>query len=297
VPVWIVLEVFLGLAQVINGGSLNGIWWWLGERRFTYGGIGIAQIRLFDEGWIRAYGTFSHPNSLAGFLLLSWWWWKKEIRDPPRRAGKILDFRKIFYWIVNWSAVFGIILTGSRVVWALGLGMIVFEQLHIKNFRKLIKRADFKKKMLGNIFLGGGIICLVLGIISIDYRVSDFVGGWDVNSWKKREMLGMASIRMIKKYPLFGVGAGNFVVNLSKFQSGSFYWMQPVHNIFLLIWNEIGVLGVILGLVFGANKLIGFKWKKYIWLLIIVWVTGMFDHYWLTLPQNAWLLAIILGVI
>jgi len=67
VPIWIIFEAFLGLAQIIKGGSLNGIWWWLGERRFTYGGIGIAQFRVFDQAWIRAYGTFSHPNSLAGF--------------------------------------------------------------------------------------------------------------------------------------------------------------------------------------------------------------------------------------
>lgn len=288
VPIWIILEAFLGLAQVINGGSLNGLWWWLGERRFTYGGIGIAQMRFLDEGWIRAYGTFSHPNSLAGFLLLIWWFWKKEIKNEILNSKNQL--KKMFYWMVNWSAVLGIILAGSRTVWGLTVVMLVVEQ--ILNFK-----AQNLKKIIGKGLLFSGTIMLTLGIININYNVGDFVGGWDMQGFQKREMLGLAAIRMIKTSPLFGKGAGNFIVNLPKFRVNSFYWIQPVHNIFLLIWSEIGILGIIMFLVMGAERLKRFKWKKEWWFLVIVGVTGMLDHYWLTLPQNTWVLAIILGLI
>jgi hypothetical protein len=306
VPVWIILETFLGLAQVLNGGSLNGIWWWLGERRFSFGGIGIAQIRFFDEGWIRAYGTFSHPNSMAGFLLMAWWWWRKEARNLI--IGSRNNILKIFYWVVNWSAILGIILTGSRAVWVLTLGLLVAEQifkLKPTGFRQaqatFLGKRGLKRKYLKEIFgktlLFFGIVSLTLGVISINYRIGDFVGGWDLNSWNKREMLGLSAIKMIGKSPLFGVGAGNFVVKLPKFQVGNFYWIQPVHNIFLLIWCEIGILGIIMFLILGANKISKFEWKRQLWFLIIVGITGMLDHYWLTLPQNSWLLAIILGLI
>jgi len=287
IPVWIILETFLGLSQVIKGGSLNGIFWWLGERRFTYGGIGIAQIRLFDEGWIRAYGTFSHPNSLAGFLLLAWWWWKKQ-------KFKII---KIFYWVVNWSAILGIILTGSRTIWGLTLGMLMASQWQMNDYRLLMKDDKLKRQLIGKTFLFLGIICLILGVVSINYKISDFVGGWDVNGFQKREMLGLSTIKMIRENPLFGVGAGNFMVNLPKYQTRGFYWMQPVHNIFLLIWSEIGILGIIMFLILGANRLRVFNGKKQFWFLLIVGITGMLDHYWLTLPQNTWLLAIMLGLI
>jgi hypothetical protein len=301
VPWWIVVESFLGLAQVVKGGSLNGIWWWLGERRFIFGGIGIAQIRLFDEGWIRAYGTFSHPNSLAGFLLLAWWWWRTNLPSTPffdKTGGKYFSLRRIFYWVVNWSAMLGIILTGSRVVWLLTLGLLIAEQ-----FKPTLPSLDkegkkkYLRRLMGTLFLFGGVICLVLGVVSINYRISDFVGGWDIQSWQKRENLAVAAVRMIEKTPLFGVGAGNFMVNLPKFQRGGFYWMQPVHNIILLTWSEIGALGLIIFLILGINRLKKFKWRKQVWFLVIVGVTGMLDHYWVTLPQNAWLLAIILGVI
>ncbi len=281
VPWWIVGESFLGLAQIVKGGSINGLLWWLGERRFVYGGIGIAQMRILDEAWIRAYGTFSHPNSLAGFLLLAWWWFR-------RQKSKI---NQVWYWVVSWSAVLGIILTGSRTVWVMSLGMLIAEQFINK------KKFWLDKKFLGNTFLICGVVMLILGVVSIDYRVSDFLGGWDVSSLQKRELLGVAAVRMIKASPLFGVGAGNFMVSLPKYQVGNFYWMQPVHNIVLLIWSEIGLIGIVMFLILGAEMVKKINWRKCWWLLVIVGITGMVDHYWVSLPQNSWLLAIILGVI
>ena len=305
IPIWIIGESFLGLLQVMNGGSLNGIWWWLGERSFVYGGIGIAQMNLWGENLIRAYGTFSHPNSLAGFLVLSWWGWRKllitnyelHIKDKKQK------FKKIFYWIVNWSAMMGILMAGSRTVWLITAVLLIAEQLQITshggqaNYQLLIKNGKIRRQLIGKILMISGVICLFLGIISINYRVSDFVGGWDINSFQKREMLLGAAIKMISSSPLFGIGAGNFVKELPKFQSGVWFWLQPVHNIFLLLVSEIGLLGVIL-LITNYQLLINnLKFGKYWWIWIIVGVTGMVDHYWVSLAQNSWLLAVFLGLI
>lgn len=296
IPCWIIGESFLGLAQVINGGSLNGILWWLGERSFVYGGIGIAQINWLGENWIRAYGTFSHPNSLAGFLLLSWWYFKSSaLRAPPLNKGGL--YRKIFYWIVNWSAIMGILVAGSRTVWLLTVVMLIVEQLPITNYQLLIKNKKFRRQLIGKILLGIGVICLFLGVISVNYRISDFVGGWDSSGWQKREMLAVASVKMIKSSPLMGIGAGNFVKELPKFKSGNWFWLQPVHNLLLLAWSEIGLLGLIL-IIFNLRFLIDKLLKvNNWWIWLIVLISGMVDHYWLTLPQNTWILAVILGVI
>jgi hypothetical protein len=69
IPIWIIVESVLALGQIAKGGSLNGLWWWLGERRFDFNTIGVAKISIVETGLVRAYGTFSHPNSLAGFLV------------------------------------------------------------------------------------------------------------------------------------------------------------------------------------------------------------------------------------
>jgi O-antigen ligase len=301
VPVWIIGESFLGLLQVMNGGSLNGIWWWFGERSFVYGGIGIAQMDWLGQNLIRAYGTFSHPNSMAGFLLLSWWYFKSNLSPVPffdTTGARNILLRKIFYWIVNWSALMGILVAGSRTVWGITAVMLIVEQLPIINFQLLTRDKKIRRQLIGKILMILGVICLFLGIISINYRLSDFVGGWDANGLAKREVLIVAAVKMIQSSPLFGVGAGNFVKELPKVQNGNWSWLQPVHNIFLLVWSEIGLLGIIILSVIGYQlSVTNFKWKKYWWLWVIVGVTGMVDHYWISLPQNSWLLAVILGLV
>ena len=213
---------------------------------------------------------------------------------------KRIYLKNILYWVVNWSAVLGIILAGSRTVWLLMVVMLVIEQyLKFKpNLASLGKkeRKKYLNKIAGRILLFGGITMMVLGVININYRISDFVGGWDKESIYKREMLALSALKMIKSSFMFGKGTGNFLVNLPKFQKGGFYWMQPVHNIFLLSWSEIGFLGIIIFLTKWQLLVSNLKLKKYWWIWVIVGITGMVDHYWLTLPQNTWLLAIILGV-
>jgi hypothetical protein len=45
---------------------------------------------------------------------------------------------------------------------------------------------------------------------------------------------------------LFGVGAGQFVISIPKYtiQTFAIWQFQPVHNVFLLIWSELGLIGL-----------------------------------------------------
>jgi O-antigen ligase len=282
IPIWVITESLLGLAQILNGGSMGGIWYWIGERRFSFSSIGIAQMSLFGEGLLRAYGSFSHPNSLAGFLLIVWCYWQRN---------KNKNFN---YWIVYWMAILGIIISGSRWVWGITTILIINYELKITNERNI-------KIILGKVMVTVGLVAIVLGVVSTNYRLGDFFAGWDSDSLNKRKTLFVAGIKMVKENPLLGIGEGNFVVKLPQFQkSNSYFWLQPVHNIFLLAWAEIGILGVIaigykLVKSLGYPKLIKNK-KNWVILGLIV-MTGMVDHYWLTLPQNSWLLAVVLGII
>jgi len=281
-PIWVITESLLGLTQVLNGGSIGGIWYWIGERRFSFSSIGIAQMSLFGEGLLRAYGSFSHPNSSAGFLLIVWCYWQRN---------KNKNFN---YWIVYWIAILGILVSGSRWVW--GITFIIF------NLKFLIFKNKLRvKDILGRCLVMVGLASVVLGMISVNYRLSDFFAGWDSDSLNKRKTLFVAGIKMVKENPLLGIGAGNFVVKLPQFQkSNNFFWLQPVHNMFLLAWVEIGLLGI---MAIGYKLVKCLEYPKLIknkknWVILgLIVMTGMVDHYWLTLPQNSWLLAVILGII
>lgn len=101
-----------------------------------------------------------------------------------------------------------------------------------------------------------------------------------------------ASLSMIKSNFLFGVGLNNFVPNLVKV-SNTFInaWeLQPVHNIFLLVFSETGFIGLL-----SFITLLFFTLSTYNFPLIAILLTGMSDHYWLTLQQNMLLFTIVLS--
>jgi O-antigen ligase len=153
------------------------------------------------------------------------------------------------------------------------------------------------KKILGGTMVGVGVILLFLAVISSEYRMGDYIGGWDEGSISKRAYLNMAALRMIKGNLWLGVGAGNFLVRLPEYQKmNQFFWLQPVHNIFLLMMTEIGILGLLM----VGTKLLklfkGLKLKEGFGVAGIILMTGMVDHYWISLPQNWWLMGIMLGM-
>jgi hypothetical protein len=76
--------------------------------------------------------------------------------------------------------------------------------------------------------------------------------------------------------------------------------LQPVHNIFLLFLSQTGILLTgFVGFVFYKihavyKKKISFMMFSYIFVVVI---TGMFDHYWLTLQQNFLVMGVVGGMI
>ena len=263
IPVWLVVEVGLGLGQVFGGGSVGGLFYWLGERSFTSNTPGVALLSVFGHEMVRAYGTFSHPNSLAGFLLVTLLLWQKI-------KGKSLKIN-LFVWTLG---LLGIAICGSRMIWILTVLCLIKD----------------KKWWL---VLGG------LGIL-----VSSWLGGWDVVGISKRIDLIEAALRMWWSYPLFGVGAGNFLVALPLFRkTAGVFWLQPVHMVPLLWLAEFGIGGILLlisnlipkGISQSSKFLMTKKilTNKLFWVVV---VTSLVDHYWWTLPQNWWLMAVVFGL-
>lgn len=142
----------------------------------------------------------------------------------------------------------------------------------------------------GKIWLLGGLILMIIFWLNL--------GGWDKDSFGKRMTLNKAAVEMVKENLWLGVGAGNFLVKLPKYQQNGPYWWQPVHNIPLLIISEIGILGVMeIGWI--LMKVTSYELRANIkknWVVIgVILITGLVDHYWVTLPQNSWLLVVVLA--
>ena len=103
-----------------------------------------------------------------------------------------------------------------------------------------------------------------------------------VPEFSERISLINTAKEIILRNPLLGNGLGTFVFSNSL--------MQPVHNIFLLVFSETGIFGFLILCWLLLRGL-----KKIIYVFIFVLITGFFDHYWLTLQQNMLLLALVYG--
>lgn len=113
-----------------------------------------------------------------------------------------------------------------------------------------------------------------------------------------RQQLVISAIQIWKSAPLVGVGLGNFLVALPSFlPSKLIYFLQPVHNIYLLLLSETGIAGAIIVLSF-LYYLVRRKKKYsksnifYVIPIVIVLILGLFDHYPLSLQQGRLLLTL-----
>lgn len=101
-----------------------------------------------------------------------------------------------------------------------------------------------------------------------------------------------AALTIVKENLLTGVGLNNFIPNLPKVTNTflNAWELQPVHNIFLLVFSELGIVGFVV-FCFFFFLLITNNYS-----LIAIALTGLSDHYWLTLQQNMLLFTYVLAI-
>lgn len=269
----------IGITQFFIGKTLGGAFYLFGERSFDITTPGIALTNVMGRVFMRAYSTFSHPNSFAGYLFLGTTmlllgWSKQEI--VKKKFGLLLIILAIFLTF-SLSAIVGILFC-----WIIYL-LLTCGKLSFKN----------NVAIVSTIFL----VSIISSVVSKPIKESALVLS---NGDSQRLDLSFKAGKIISNNFLLGSGLNTFVVTQpTPGYSGNLLWLlQPVHNICLLVFSETGVIGLICLFVF-IIKLFqkAFVSKNYMLIISIffVLITGLFDHYWFTLQQNMLILAIVLG--
>lgn len=267
----------IAIAQFVLQKSIGGPLWFLGERTFSNLMPGIAQFNVckpFSSTCtlvLRAYGTLPHPNVLGGYIAVM----------LPLVIHQ-LRHRKIFYLATLLAGITALVMTFSRSAWIaclFGTGIVLYA-------RPPVGSAIWKqsKAYFSAIFASMVIIIFIAGTT-----------GFHDESVVVREALNNSAISMFTESPLVGKGLGNFLVALpANLPSRQIYFLQPVHNIYLLVLAETGVVGLAL-FIWMIWKI--FKSKKTIirYSLFIILLLGLVDHYPLTLQQGQLLLTILLS--
>ena len=263
------------ITQFILQRSIGGGLWWLGERTFYAGTPGIAAIAFHGQLLLRPYAVFPHPNVLGGFLTIVLPFFLFILLYRRKFIHKLFIILFLASFILGMISLF---LSFSRAAWVVTIIGFLFMILEKKD--KLIYWLKKHKAFSLLIFYTFIFLSMAIPLILP-------VSG---QSFMERVELIKTAINMVSRYPFFGRGLNNFIVHLLPSYSGavSLIIAQPVHNVYLLIFTETGLVGFSFLLMFlaavyykglSSNPLIIFAFIQLFFL-------GFFDHYLFTLQQG-----------
>ncbi len=271
----------IAIVQFLLQHSIGGVFWFLGERTFSAITPGIAQISLcFLHRFscpltLRSYATFPHPNVLGGFLAVTLTLIIYQLTNSSMK--QFSNRKKIFYTITIISGIIALVLTFSRSAWI----VLIFGCVYLV-FRK-------KKHFFFPVLLSAILFLFFVGTTF----------GFQDESVVVREQLNSAAVLIVTASPVIGSGMGNFLVRLPDFLvSRTIYFLQPVHNIYLLLLSEIGIIGcaLFLWVLWKSGKNMFRKFSVYQLLLCMLLVIGLVDHYPLTIQQGQLMFTIFLSL-
>ncbi|HEY8746187.1 MAG TPA: O-antigen ligase family protein [Chloroflexota bacterium] len=263
-----------------------------------------ASVLLRADGsrWLRAYGPFTHPNILGGYLalelplliglLLAVW---------PLRASRL---PRALLGLPVGLVLVCLALSASRSAWLGAAGGLL--ALAVANRRRAVTHHGSLEFDRGNM-AGGSILALLTLAIAIVLLRPPLLDRFDPGSNRleqqsvqERLFFDQVGLQLLASHPLLGVGAGN--VDLAE----SIFFHQtigpaPVHDVPLLMAVELGPLGALAWLL-AAGSIVAQTWRQPGWWtstfaagLAAVGTAGLFDHYFWDFPVAGTTVALLAG--
>ncbi|EKE20383.1 MAG: hypothetical protein ACD_8C00009G0005 [uncultured bacterium] len=283
----LMLSAWLGIWQFFAQNAFASKWLGLASHSVVDGGVSYLEIYSENSQMIRhlrSYGSFDHPNIFGyamalGIILVLWLFYEKK-------RGKN---ENIFLYVALVSFSFGLFSSLSRSAFlALILAMVaVFFRI---GFLKIIK------PLVVVFFI---LATLTFWHSELIFARTDFGARLEQKSINERALYFNQGKEIISENVFFGVGVGNYVQELTvKNPKDSAWTYQPVHNVFLLVWAEVGFFAMLLLLALSVS--FGFyAWKKSVfhfamWLSLLSPI--FLDHWLWDLHFGVILLGFVVGI-
>jgi O-antigen ligase len=294
------IQSWLGIAQFAKNGSIG--LHMLGESIIGPNIAGVAKVIINGEKHIRAYGTFPHPNILAGFLIIPLFLLLAELATRLKNVSRetFLDFvPRWLLFVLTGIVATGFFMTLSRSAFLgtfIGLAFFIFLlSLHTP---PAIARNEATKRsrILQNCsellrFARNDILILaIIAFVFVAPLLNNYTSFFSSQSVQERNLFQIVSYETISSHPIEGIGLGNFSYyefithpNLESWQ------YQPVHNVFLLIFSELGFVGLTIFLLMLLSQLKKFQRRGeekhslttqvFYCILFSFLAVSLFDHY------------------
>lgn len=244
---------------------------------------GVSVVEFAGGRMMRAYGSFPHPNLLGGFLVLCFFF---LLSFSPRLQNK---YHRLFITTASIFIATGIFFSFSRSAFvALLIGLVIFITSHWKT-QKIFSWIPIVTMIITFAVFSSLYLDPILTRVQGTDRL-------EIQSTDKRVESFQEAFTLISERPFLGIGAGNYTLALSRiFPGRESYESQPVHNLFLLIFAELGIIGLGLVVAFLYHVfLVTPKSLRPIFVALIV--LSMFDHYFWTLSTGIMIWWLVLGM-
>jgi O-antigen ligase len=263
---------------------------------------------LFNAGThkilTRAFGTLPHPNILGGYLVMSI---LASIflllRSKRKSSSFILScilLLQIFSLFITYSrsAFFGLLLSVA-VYFSLELVSLKKRDHDVKSFEA--KRLRFVFFLVAAFLMFSFILLFPQvwqrgGYVNYENTLASMA---DVD----RKNFQSVSLKMLKAHPLFGVGFNNFCLEMKNYVTDSSVPINIVHNTFLLVLAETGILGFLsfnlffFGTFFrGIRKSVNSEIIFLTAILVAFGFVGCCDNYFLTSTPGKLMLFSVIGM-
>lgn len=234
---------------------------------------------MFSSIKIRVYSTFDNPNVLGEFLVIMIPTVLALLWGSKKHGHKLLY--SLFVGVMCGCMVF----TWSRGAW-LGVALAVVMFFFIMDKRWTLAGA-----------IGLFFIPLLLGSNSAIVGRLLSIGNTEDTSTAYRVSIWMASVNLIKKFWLSGIGLGSdaFTMIYPKFALAGANFALHSHNLFLQLTVEMGIIGIVsfLALMVAyfkeAYSIVLYKARsRFASIVTIAMASGVLGYMFQGLTDNVW---------
>jgi O-antigen ligase len=317
---WLVVSTKYDKQKLVNvfiasaaAQAILGVYQFLVQATFASKFLGMARHLPMDIGdsvitatngvrWLRAYGSLDHPNIFGGLMAIALLMMliKKGVSQSEEAHSKT-SLDSVFYYIIIFILTCGLFFSFSRAAWiGFGGGSLAFILFFFTR-----RRASACSPSRETFVKGGGAAVVVFILLACIFHnlisARALNGTWTENkSINDRLSAYKVDAEILKSNWFLGVGVGNYGLAVqNKFAGLSYNDYQPMHNVYLLIYSEIGIIGFVCFC------------SLFIYFMYVAWKTGdignmtvimsilimfLFDHWWWSLHFGLLFLFLIYGM-
>ncbi len=209
---------------------------------------GVSVIEADGERWLRAYGSFVHPNMLGAMMAMLIVFVSGALL--VRRQSRVRRAISLIMIAICFTALLASFSRGGMIGLLCGMLTLLILQ-NASGTKELSDKKNIKKGIAGItvvMFVIGAVFYtsysnLWLARVQSDERLEK------LSVQERTSQIGQA-LDIIKTKPILGVGAGTYTKyialkdNEERGYNAPVWKYQPVHNTLILIMTEMGLVGI-----------------------------------------------------